>query len=250
MEKQIINLRNKREKGITLVALVITIIVLIILAGVSINAVMNDGLIGNAKNARNDYEAAKRKEEIALIDLEVQTDFLNASTPYNFNNGYLTGVLMENRTSSIGRTESVFELWRKLPSNYKILNVDGSEIEDTSIPVGTGMIIAKGDNELGKILIYGDVDLIDGIDSGDSAYIDFFVYYKLIFIGEEEVTYEEGVEIPQYLLLAMDVDHNNIINLEDADLIDRIVFDNSDEVIEQNVTAPSYDDIVIEFAEE
>ena len=49
-------------EGITLVALVITIIVLIILAGVSINSVMSDGLIGNAKEAQNEWNEAKAEE--------------------------------------------------------------------------------------------------------------------------------------------------------------------------------------------
>ena len=45
---------NLREKGITLIALVVTIVVLLILAGVSINLVIGDnGVIARAKEARN-----------------------------------------------------------------------------------------------------------------------------------------------------------------------------------------------------
>ena len=44
------NIGNKR--GITLVALVITIIILLILAGVSIQAITNTGLFENAKKAQ------------------------------------------------------------------------------------------------------------------------------------------------------------------------------------------------------
>ena len=43
---------KKTEKGITLVALVVTIVVLLILAGVSINLVLgNNGIIAKAKEA-------------------------------------------------------------------------------------------------------------------------------------------------------------------------------------------------------
>lgn len=43
----------KTKKGITLVALVVTIVVLLILAGISVNLVLgNDGLIERAKEAR------------------------------------------------------------------------------------------------------------------------------------------------------------------------------------------------------
>ena len=44
---------KKKEKGITLVALVVTIVVLLILAGVSINLVLGEnGLINKAKEAK------------------------------------------------------------------------------------------------------------------------------------------------------------------------------------------------------
>ena len=42
------------EKGITLIALVITIIILLILAGISISALTNQGLFKNAKITQND----------------------------------------------------------------------------------------------------------------------------------------------------------------------------------------------------
>ena len=49
----------QKEKGITLVALVVTIVVLLILAGVSINLVLGEnGLITQAKNAREQTETA------------------------------------------------------------------------------------------------------------------------------------------------------------------------------------------------
>lgn len=53
----------KGQKGITLVALVITIIVLLILAGVTISLVIGEnGIINHAKNAGNEYQKAADKE--------------------------------------------------------------------------------------------------------------------------------------------------------------------------------------------
>ena len=50
----------RKEKGITLVALVVTIIVLIILVGISINLVLGDnGIITIAKRAKENIELAK-----------------------------------------------------------------------------------------------------------------------------------------------------------------------------------------------
>lgn len=58
----------KRQNGITLVALVITIIVLIILAGVSIALVFNDeGIINKAKQGAQNYEVAANQEH-GLVD--------------------------------------------------------------------------------------------------------------------------------------------------------------------------------------
>ena len=61
MKKEI---KNKQEKGITLIALVVTIVVLLILAGVSISLVLNNnGVISKAKDAKNQYAEAQTNEE-------------------------------------------------------------------------------------------------------------------------------------------------------------------------------------------
>jgi hypothetical protein len=66
----------KQEKGITLVALVITIIVLLILAGVSISLVMGDnGVLSQANNAVNSTELASVKDEISMAMTTVQTNY-------------------------------------------------------------------------------------------------------------------------------------------------------------------------------
>ena len=53
----------KGQKGITLVALVITIIVLIILAGISISLVLNNGgLVDKAKQGASNYQNAADQE--------------------------------------------------------------------------------------------------------------------------------------------------------------------------------------------
>ena len=50
---------EKNERGITLIALIITIVVLLILAGVSINALFSDnGIIERAKDAQNKVDEA------------------------------------------------------------------------------------------------------------------------------------------------------------------------------------------------
>ena len=57
----------KSSKGITLVALVITIIILLILAGISISALTNTGIFGKAKEA-------KQKSDEAALDQNTKLD--------------------------------------------------------------------------------------------------------------------------------------------------------------------------------
>ena len=60
----------KSNAGITLVALVVTIIVLVILASISIGAVFSEkGIIQQAKDAKKTHEDARRLEEENLNDL-------------------------------------------------------------------------------------------------------------------------------------------------------------------------------------
>ena len=66
---------SRREKGITLIALIVTIIVLLILAGVTINlAVNNQGIFNKAKTATRAYKNASEEEEASLALLENEID--------------------------------------------------------------------------------------------------------------------------------------------------------------------------------
>ena len=66
---------SRREKGITLIALIVTIIVLLILAGVTINlAVNNQGIFNKAKTATRAYKNATEEEEASLALLENEID--------------------------------------------------------------------------------------------------------------------------------------------------------------------------------
>ena len=65
----------RNNKGITLVSLVVTIIVLIILAGISINLILGDnGIITITKKAKENIELAKIEEETELNELYTQLE--------------------------------------------------------------------------------------------------------------------------------------------------------------------------------
>ena len=71
----------KKNKGITLVALVITIIILLILAGVAIVQLTDSGLFGKAKLAKEKGQDAQELENATLGDYESQMmKFIGGST--------------------------------------------------------------------------------------------------------------------------------------------------------------------------
>lgn len=68
----------RKDNGITLVALVVTIIVLIILAGISISLSLGDnGIITTSKKAKENTELAKIEEETQLNEMYMQLGINN-----------------------------------------------------------------------------------------------------------------------------------------------------------------------------
>ena len=62
---------KKEEKGITLVALVVTIVVLLILAGISLNLVIgNEGILTRSKDAADKYGRQTENEQQGLNDVD------------------------------------------------------------------------------------------------------------------------------------------------------------------------------------
>lgn len=64
-----------REKGITLIALIVTIIVLLILAGITIGAITGDnGIINQAQSAKTENERSDIEEQINVIVIQNSKD--------------------------------------------------------------------------------------------------------------------------------------------------------------------------------
>ena len=75
------NKTKKNTRGITLIALVITIVVLLILAGITIAALSGDnGILTRVKEAKEKTELAQKEEEKTLSNME------NSLGVYNFKN--------------------------------------------------------------------------------------------------------------------------------------------------------------------
>ena len=95
------------NKGITLVALVITIIILLILAAISIQALTGSGLFGKAKDAEEKTTKAQLKEEIELAIQEIHMEEIpkgNNVTLETLANGKLVEKLTDI-TATLGTNE-------------------------------------------------------------------------------------------------------------------------------------------------
>ena len=89
--------RVERERGITLIALVVTIIVLLILAGVTIAALSGDnGILQNAIKAKELTEVKSEEEAIKIIATAVNSETIKE------NSEYYTGVELYDRTIENG----------------------------------------------------------------------------------------------------------------------------------------------------
>ncbi|MFR2534363.1 MAG: hypothetical protein ACLS95_03920, partial [Clostridia bacterium] len=65
----------KKQTGIMLVALIVTVIVLILLAGISLNVTIGEnGIITQAQRAKNETAQRQREESGGLASLEQQLD--------------------------------------------------------------------------------------------------------------------------------------------------------------------------------
>ena len=166
-------LNNK--KGITLIALVVTVVVLIILAGVSINAVLGDnGIIKKANQAASVTKEAEVKEAINRTilefyltnDYETLEDFLKAKAEDGSidcvtknADGTLTvkkgeySVTVENKTNSSGGSSSG--------------GSTGGETQTPEITIGEAKVVANSDGTGSAITDANSVYL------GNTLYITF-----------------------------------------------------------------------------
>ena len=118
----------KEKKAITLIALVITIIVLIILAGVLINISLgNNGLFNKTKTAKEIYTNSQAQEE---LDIEKMTNNIDSWTRAGNNNSTY-------KIEKIGETTGLTALsvdFSKYDAIYIVLQPSGWEYMANIIP--------------------------------------------------------------------------------------------------------------------
>ena len=134
----------KRNKGITLIALVVTIIVLLILAGVSINMLTGqNGILNRASEAKEKTGNAQTEELVKFavmssIGTDGLIDLNQLKTEIESQGGRVTGttfpvtVIMGKSSYQIDQTGNITEASTTPQISYTVTNTDGTEITDTA----------------------------------------------------------------------------------------------------------------------
>ena len=110
----------KNKKGITLVALVVTIVILLILAGISISTLTNTGIFEKAKDAREKSEVAEKQQSETLDSYEKE---LNKYTSDNLEENI--GVKFEKNTELHDKNGAKIIV----PAGFMVVNTDDLTVE-------------------------------------------------------------------------------------------------------------------------
>ncbi len=142
----------QKQKGITLVALVITVIILLILAGVVISVVVNNDLIGISKEAAEETQIQAIREtimaEIIVLRLEAienntKLDFTPNGSSWNDLNAKLPEGwhITPTAASQLSKSKNI-----KIASTYTIdrgLKLATGDGEVHGLTIGTGVLMAQ-----------------------------------------------------------------------------------------------------------
>ena len=120
--------KRKQERGITLIALITTIIVLLILAGISIGAITgSNGIIGQAQSAKEETEISQEKEIIDISTVEAigknnrgnleEEEFQNALNSHT------------NGNVEVSTSGEEFEVFFEETNRYYTVDKDGNIID-------------------------------------------------------------------------------------------------------------------------
>ncbi len=164
--------KMKKNKGITLIALVITIIVLLILAGVAIAMLSGEnGILRKAAEAKTETEQAQKEEETRLTDMEITTSFLTNNSKYKCRYGFITGL---ETTDTVKNLEDALPTGYKVALKYKwVASTDEGEdeaieeSEKSTTVVSTGMAVMKNGEIIARTVLFGDIRCDGGINAND-----------------------------------------------------------------------------------
>ena len=220
-------MKTKEMKGITLIALVITIVVLMILAGVSINTVLgDDGIIQKAKEAAEATKRASAEEEMNRLVLEYQLakndETLESFLQEKVTEGRIDGVT-DNGDGTITITKKVegkdYTITVKKPV-APTPSVKVGAIRVVSDSTGAGSSLGEASTTKGKTLYI----MIDSSISGGTTTVSPEVPYAVTENGTYKFTVTGTVNGTTYTKeVSVEVNQFKMeINLDDVQIGDSV----------------------------
>ena len=192
-------MKTKEMKGITLIALVITIVVLLILAGVSINLLLGDnGIITKAKEAQDSYSKSAVKEKVGFLLNEYEIDKATGE------NAEFAKFLRKNLQVGVAEKEDgsysfILGDWQVVTSESKIISIEKFKLDinktyssvtdmknDTSLAAGK-IVKTEGyyNKDLGGGAYYDIVSTTSlSVDNATCIQLDNGLYAELHVIND------------------------------------------------------------------
>ncbi len=134
---------KKKNKGITLVALVVTIIVLLILAGISLSIITNSGVFEKANKAKKVNMLAVAREEVSLaIDTHITDSYIN--------NKKITPKMISDEVNKSNNRETHAENEEQFPTYIIYPETDTKIGEEIQVKIGENLEILEVRLENGK----------------------------------------------------------------------------------------------------
>lgn len=171
---------NRKNNGITLIALVVSIIVLLILAGISISMLSGEnGILNRATEAKRTYQISSEKEAISLIVASAQIDTsLGNNVNYIGKKLYTKNFVNSDKWDYIYTTndnKSYGDGWYYITKDVNLDNY-GKAQNEWLVNYDTNEIIELASDEYVEFSISNDVVITDGlifnIDSNDISVSD------------------------------------------------------------------------------
>ena len=125
----------KRNEGITLIALIITIIIMLILVAVSVNILIKNNLIGTAEKTVNKYKTASEEENSGVIEIN--------GKKYNSIEDYINN-----------KTLPTIKIKMEVTHEDTAVTADGTKIKsiEHGVPIPVGYKYVEGEKNTGVVI--------------------------------------------------------------------------------------------------
>ena len=200
----------KLENGITLIALVVTIVVLLILAGITISLVFSEnGIISKSKNAKEQTEISKVREQ---LELAKGPEYIEGNGRYNpdsyFERIEAEGIIGNKDTDVIDNGDGTYEVTTTSGYIFKITLVPSKDnVEDIQIEH-----IGKVDGPRIRNLTVSKTtnSITVEVETANAEGATYTYYYK----KDGEVSWKKAEEIKEKTYTFSGLESNVIYNIK------------------------------------